>query len=49
MIMPCALAEAATGAGGAPVVVFPSVNMTMTLALLELGSNSAMALVNASA
>ena len=37
------------GAGGAPAVVFPSVNMTMTLSLLELGSKRAMALEKASA
>lgn len=40
MIIPWARAAAATGAGGAPAVVLPSVNITMTFALLEAGSNS---------
>ena len=39
---------AAIGAGGTPVVVFPSVNMTITLWLVEAASNSSIALVNAS-
>lgn len=41
-------AAAAIGAGGTPVVVFPSVNMTITLWLVEAASNSSIALVNAS-
>ena len=49
MMMPWALASSATGAGGRPAVVLPSVNMTMTLALEEDGSNRSMALVKASA
>ena len=47
--MPGARAAAAPGAGGSPAVVFPSVNMTMTLALPELGSKSAVAYSKASA
>ena len=49
MMMPCARAAAATGAGGAPVVVLPSVNITITLALPDMGSNSCMAFSKASA
>ena len=49
MTIPAALAAAATGAGGAPAVVFPSVNMTITFAFVEAGSNSSIALVKASA
>ena len=44
-----ALAAAATGAGGGPMVVLPSVNITMTLALPEGGLNSSVAVANASA
>lgn len=49
MIMPAARAAAATGAGGAPTVVAPSVKSTMTFPLAEEGSKSAMALEKASA
>ena len=49
MMIPWALAASATGAGGGPAVVFPSVNMTMTLALLEAGSNRPAAVEKASA
>lgn len=49
MMMPEALAASAMGAAGGPAVVFPSVNITMTLALDEAGSNSPTALVKASA
>ena len=49
MTMPGPGRRLRTGAGGAPAVVFPSVNMTMTLSLLELGSKRAMALEKASA
>ena len=48
-MIPAALASAATGAGGAPAVVLPSVNITMTLALEEAGSKSWIALEKASA
>ena len=48
MVIPRARAAAAIGAGGTPVVVFPSVNMTITLWLVEAASNSSIALVNAS-
>lgn len=48
MMIPWALAAAATGAGGKPAVVLPSVNRTITLALFEDGSNIWVALVNAS-
>lgn len=41
MMTPSARAAAATGLGSGPAVVFPSVNMTMTLAFVEFGSNSA--------
>ena len=40
MMMPAARAAAATGAGGIPEVVLPSVNMTMTFAFEDIGSNS---------
>ena len=49
MMIPEALAAAAMGAGGGPAVVLPSVNMTMTLALVEAASNSWIAWVKASA
>ena len=49
MMMPCARAAAATGLGSGPAVVWPSVNITMTFALDEAGSNSAVACSNASA
>ena len=49
MTTPEALAAAATGAGGGPAVVFPSVNMTMTFALEEAGSKSWTASAKASA
>ena len=39
----------ATGAGGIPEVVFPSVNMTMTFSLEEEGSKRDAAVENASA
>lgn len=38
-----------SGLGSGPAVVFPSVNMTMTLAFVEFGSNSAVAFAKASA
>lgn len=47
--MPEARAAAATGAGGGPTVVFPSVNMTMTRAFEEAGSKSWAAVEKASA
>ena len=46
---PAARAAAATGLGSGPAVVFPSVNMTMTLAFVEFGSNSAFSFAKASA
>ena len=49
MMIPAARAAAATGLGGGPAVVFPSVNMTMTLAFVEAGSNSWIAFSKASA
>ena len=49
MMIPCARAAAATGAGGSLAVVLPSVNITITLALPEGGLNSSVALANASA
>ena len=49
MTIPAARAAAATGAGGAPEVVFPSVNITMTLAFEDMGSNRPAATVKASA
>lgn len=49
MIIPEALAASAIGVGGAPTVVFPSVNITITLAFDDVGSNSCTALVKASA
>ena len=48
MIVPAARAAAAIGAGAGPEVVTPSVNMTITRALDEPGSNSACAFLNAS-
>ena len=47
--MPAALAAAATGAGGEPEVVWPSVNMTMTFVFEDMESKSPTASVNASA
>ena len=47
--MPCARAAAATGEGGMPEVVFPSVNMTITRALEESGSNNWVAFSKAAA
>ena len=41
--------SSAIGAGGIPAVVFPSVNMTITLALEEDGSNKDIAVEKASA
>ena len=49
MIIPEALAASAIGVGGTPTVVFPSVNITITLAFDDVGSNSCTALVKASA
>ena len=40
MITPDALAAAATGAAGGPTVVFPSVNITITFAFADVGSNN---------
>ena len=49
MMIPDALAAAATGDGGMPDVVFPSVNITITLAFVEDGSKDCIALEKASA
>ena len=49
MVTPAALAAAAMGLGSGPAVVSPSVNITITGALVEGPANSSDALVNASA
>ena len=49
MITPAALAAAAMGLGSGPTVVSPSVNITITRALVEGAASSSDALVKASA